>query len=99
MEDIFSLAHAVRAACLTAALRAYEDAGLGGLCHEGRWECAVDAIRTLDLQALVRRTQHSPTMAPEKAAPAPVHLAPAGGEDGQFGAVRASSGPSVPPSD
>ena len=37
MEDTLSLAHAVREACLTAAVRAYEDAGLGGLCHEGRW--------------------------------------------------------------
>jgi NAD(P)-dependent dehydrogenase (short-subunit alcohol dehydrogenase family) len=37
MEDTLSLAHAVREACRTAAVRAYEDAGLGGLCHEGRW--------------------------------------------------------------
>jgi hypothetical protein len=65
MEDMLCLAQAVREACLTAALRAYEDAGLSGLCHEGRWECAVDAIRTLDLQALVRRAQHRPGMAPE----------------------------------
>jgi len=73
MEDMFCLAQAVREACLTAALQAYEDAGLSGLCHEGRWECAVDAIRTLDLQALVRRAHHRPAMAPEETAPAPVH--------------------------
>ena len=41
-------------ACLMATLQAYKDAGLSGLCHEGRWECAVDAIRTLDLQALMQ---------------------------------------------
>ncbi len=38
MEDMLCLAQAVRDACLTAALRAYEDAGLSGLCPEGRWE-------------------------------------------------------------
>jgi hypothetical protein len=41
---------AVRNACLDAAIQAYEDAGLQGLCEEGRWECAMDAIRRVDLQ-------------------------------------------------
>src|SRR4051794_40289179 len=41
------LAEGVRSACLRAALDAYEDAGLRGLCAEGRWECALDAIRSL----------------------------------------------------
>lgn len=50
------LAEAVRAACVEAALRAYEDAGLSGLCAEGRFECAVGALRTLDLGALVAPT-------------------------------------------
>jgi hypothetical protein len=44
----------VRAACLEAAIQAYEDAGIRGLCAEGRWEAAIDAIRQLDLSA--RRT-------------------------------------------
>src|SRR5579862_6180411 len=35
------LARAVRDACVDAALEAYETAGLGGLCAEGRWEAAV----------------------------------------------------------
>ena len=48
-----ALAEHVRAACIEAALQAYEDAGLQGLCAEGRWEVAVGAMRTLDLQALV----------------------------------------------
>ena len=43
------MAEAVRQACIDAALRAYEDAGLSGLCHEGRWEYAVDAMRGVDL--------------------------------------------------
>jgi hypothetical protein len=53
MEPKRQLAKAVQAACIEAAIRAYEDAGLSGLCHEGRWECAVDAIRGLDLPTLL----------------------------------------------
>jgi len=60
MEEALRTAQAVRDACLMATLQAYEDAGLSGLCHEGRWEGAVDAIRTLALQALVQ-TLTSPT--------------------------------------
>ena len=48
------LAEAVREACIRAALDAYEDAGLSGLCHEGRWECAMDAVRALDIEAVIR---------------------------------------------
>ena len=46
------LAEAVRAACLETAVLAYEDAGLRGLCQEGRWEHALAAIRRLDLRML-----------------------------------------------
>ena len=46
------LAEAVRAACVEAAVLAYEDAGLRGLCQEGRWEHALAAIRRLDLRTL-----------------------------------------------
>ena len=31
----------IRDACLEAVLQAYEDAGVQGLCAEGRWEVAV----------------------------------------------------------
>jgi hypothetical protein len=48
-----ALAEAVRRRCLEAALEAYESAGMSGLCAEGRWEAAVDAMRRLDLRALV----------------------------------------------
>jgi PAS domain S-box-containing protein len=41
------LVETVRAACLDAALLAYEDAGVRGLCAEGRWEAALSAIRHL----------------------------------------------------
>ena len=53
MDNTFRVAEAVQQACLAAALRAYEDAGLSGLCHEGRWEYAVDAMRGLPLRPLV----------------------------------------------
>lgn len=48
------LAEAVRTACLTAALAAHQDAAMAGLCHEGAWECAVDAIRGLDVAAVIK---------------------------------------------
>lgn len=43
----------VRAACLDAARQAYEDAGIRGLCPEGRWEAALAAIRHVDLSAVL----------------------------------------------
>lgn len=48
------LAEAVRAACIRAALAGYEDASLSGLCHEGAWERAIDAIRELKLEAVIQ---------------------------------------------
>ena len=47
------LAEAVREACLKAAREGYESAGISGLCEEGRWECAVNAIRSLDIEAVI----------------------------------------------
>lgn len=55
MNDQHKLAEAVRSACLEAALCAYEDAGISGLCEEGRWECAVQAIKGVDLSTLVKQ--------------------------------------------
>jgi hypothetical protein len=49
------LVEAVRAACLDAALLAYEDAGIRGLCADGRWEAALAAIRHLDLSGVLGR--------------------------------------------
>jgi len=50
----------VREACLKAAQEAYESAGISGLCEEGRWECAVSAIRSLDLEAIIDSTLDKP---------------------------------------
>lgn len=50
--DSRKLTEAVRQACLDAAVSAYEDASLSGLCHEGAWEVAVGAIRSVDVSSL-----------------------------------------------
>ncbi|MFW5943198.1 MAG: hypothetical protein ACOCXI_15445, partial [Chloroflexota bacterium] len=52
MSDV-KLAQAVRDACARAALAAYEGAAMDGLCHEGAWEVAVGAIRSLDVARIV----------------------------------------------
>ncbi len=51
------LAEAVRAACLDAAIKSYEQAAISGLCGEGAWEAARGAIRTLDLERLIEENQ------------------------------------------
>ena len=48
-ENARQIAEMVRDACLRAARDAYEEAGFSGLCADGRWECAVAALRRLDL--------------------------------------------------
>jgi hypothetical protein len=52
--DLEDLAKRIRHACIQAVLQAYEDAGIQGLCAEGRWEAAVSALRTLELAPLLR---------------------------------------------
>jgi len=59
MSTQLQLAEAVREACLRAAVQAYEDAGISGLCGEGRWEMAVQALRRLDLQPVVDAFQQA----------------------------------------
>lgn len=50
------LAQVVRDACIEAARQGYEDAAISGLCEEGALEAALSAIHTLDLDAVLRRT-------------------------------------------
>jgi len=54
VTDLVELAEAVRSACVQAALDGYEQAQIAGLCQEGAWECAVDAIRMLDLKTVLQ---------------------------------------------
>ncbi len=50
-----AVAEAVREALRTAAGQAYEEGGLSGLCAEGRWELALDALGATDLRPVIRR--------------------------------------------
>jgi len=53
--ELEDLAKRIREKCVEAILQAYEDAGIQGLCAEGRWEVAVGALRTLDLTPVLRQ--------------------------------------------
>jgi len=54
MTDPRQLAEAVRTACIQAALDAYEEGGVLGLCAEGRWEYAISTLRQLDVAAVLK---------------------------------------------
>jgi ribosomal protein L12E/L44/L45/RPP1/RPP2 len=49
----------IRRALIDAAEAAYEDAGIQGLCAEGRWEAAVSAMRGVDVEAVVHEAAAS----------------------------------------
>jgi hypothetical protein len=48
------LADSIRRAVIAAGAAAYEDAGIQGLCAEGRWEAAVAAMRAVDVAGIAR---------------------------------------------
>lgn len=54
---------AIRRALIEAAEAAYEDAGIRGLCAEGRWEAAVQAMRAVDVQVVARGAVGAPASA------------------------------------
>ena len=56
MERI-QIAEAVRSACVRAAQQGYERAAADGLCDEGALEVALDAIRSLDLEQILRESK------------------------------------------
>jgi glutamate formiminotransferase/formiminotetrahydrofolate cyclodeaminase len=65
MGDSRDRAEAVRRALIEAALVAHEDAGLSGLCAEGRWEAAVAAMRSLEVTAsALPRTERPSSASP-----------------------------------
>lgn len=49
-SDAHDIAEKTRKACLEAALRAYDEARHRGMCSEGAWDYAMDAIRGLDVR-------------------------------------------------
>ena len=58
-NDRAILAETVRAACVDAALLAYEDAGIRGLCVEGRWKRRLPRCGRLDLPGIIRCTREN----------------------------------------
>ncbi len=52
--DTRRLATTIRDACVRALLEGYEQAAIDGLCHEGAFEAALDALRSLDIEAILR---------------------------------------------
>lgn len=66
--DALRIAAAVRQACVLAALEGYERAQIAGLCQEGAWEAAVDAMRMLDLTRLADPGPTEPASPPPSAA-------------------------------
>ncbi len=69
--ELWALATAVRDAAYAAALTAYENARADGLCHEGAQECALQALRAVDHQALLAALVPSGRAAANPALPDP----------------------------
>lgn len=57
MEERRKIAEATKRALADVILNAYEDAGLSGLCAEGRWEVALGVLRDFDLTGIVETTE------------------------------------------
>jgi hypothetical protein len=60
IDEALRIGEAVRAACVRAALDAYERASMDGLCDEGALEVAMDAMRGLDMKRLVEEISRKP---------------------------------------
>jgi hypothetical protein len=56
-NDIEKVAELVREECTKEFIRAYEEAGIKGLCEDGRIEYAVDSVRSLNLQMILSQIQ------------------------------------------
>jgi hypothetical protein len=88
-----TITEAVRSALIRAAEAAYEDAGIQGLCAEGRWEAAVSAMRRVDVQAIARGAAGS---ADSSASIPPDHDQAAGDRNGAAGVSGTSMHPHRP---
>lgn len=55
------IAEAVKTACLQAAIEAYQHGRMSGMCQEGAWELALDAIKSLDAEALLKKLPGKPS--------------------------------------
>ncbi len=58
MQRQSDLAERVQQACIEAAVAAYECGGISGVCAEGRWELAIEAMRCMDLRPFAEIAKH-----------------------------------------
>ncbi|MFZ0455410.1 MAG: hypothetical protein WCE54_15430 [Ignavibacteriaceae bacterium] len=49
-RSIEKIAEDLRNIIIKTAVEKYEDASIAGLCAEGAWEAAIDAVRNIDLK-------------------------------------------------
>lgn len=56
-EDEKRKAEKIREACVREFIAAFEEAGIRGLCEEGRIEYAVDVVRSLDLKKILEEKE------------------------------------------
>jgi hypothetical protein len=56
-EQKDTLTEIIREECVKEFIRAYEEAGIKGLCEDGRIEYAVDSVRSLDLKKIIKDIQ------------------------------------------
>lgn len=54
-DHLWLLVTAIRDSCFSAAAAAYEDASVDGLCHDGAWECALEAMRAIDFESVIAK--------------------------------------------
>ncbi len=54
IEDAVILSNKIKEACLNEMETAYEDALTNGLCKEGAWEVAVNAVQQLDVKEICK---------------------------------------------
>ena len=53
-REMRAVAEKIRATFVESALTSYEDAAANGLCAQGAWECAVDAMRRVEITDLLK---------------------------------------------
>jgi hypothetical protein len=53
-EKYEKIAKLLLAKCKSALISAYEDAGVSGLCEEGRWEIALSSLDSLPIEEIIK---------------------------------------------
>lgn len=54
-ERLWQLATDARDTCFATAVTAYENASMDSLCHDGTWECALDAMQSVNFEAIIHK--------------------------------------------